>query len=262
MVNGSDESIVDIILSDFDQAAGSMEQQRQGHSAAMHTSSMEKAVEEDEEGEEAEGEGEAEGEEEGGGGGEEAAEGEAEGEEGEEEEGECMPSASSSCLNGDDSFIAGGDHDNEGDEDAGMELAHTHSAYSASSYAEPRAGKALREVDSSTLSRDSNLSESGGNEAACLEEAVNNASMSMSMSCSPTAGDAVEQKRGSDHRSVIRVDRPWGTGTEVDNCHERLYQQGMKRNSKRGQNSEVATCSTVSIDCHAMLPALVEKLEE
>ena len=216
MVNGSVEAIVDIRLSDFDQAAGSMEQQRQGHLAAMHTSHMEKPLEE----EEKEG-----------------------GEVGGEEEEECMPSASSSCLNGDDSICAGGDYDNEGDEDAAMELAHTHSAYSASSYAEPRAGKAVREVDSSTLSRDSNLSESGGNEVACLEEGENNASISMSMSCFPTAGGAGEQKRGSDHRSVIRVDRPLGTGTEVDNCHERLYQQGMKRNSKRGQDSEVATCS-------------------
>ena len=35
----------------------------------------------------------------------------------------------------------------------------------------------------------------------------------------------------------------WGTGTgkEVDNCHERLYQQGMKRNNKIEQELQVGT---------------------
>lgn len=219
MVNGSKAAIVDIGLSDCDQAAGS-----KGHLAAMHTPPIEKAVvDEDDEDEEDEGEGVGEGEE------------------------ECMPSASSICFKGDDSICNGGDHDSDSDsdsdsgegEDAAVKLAH--SAYNASSYAEPRAGasKAVREVDSSTLSRDSNPSESGVNEVTCLQEGEINAFMF----CSPTAGDAVEQNRGSDHRSVMRVNRSWGTGAEVDNCHERLYQQGMKRNSKRGQGSEVTTCS-------------------
>lgn len=218
MVNGSKEVIVDIRLFDCDQAAGSGEQRRQGHITAMHKPPTEKALDDED--------------------------GVNEGEDVGEGEEECMPSASSICLN---SICTGGNHDSEGDsegsEDAEIEIAH--SAYNGSSYAEPRAraSKAVREVDSSTLSRDSNLSESGGYEATCLQEGEINAFMSMSMSCSPTAGDAVEQNRGSDHRSAMRVDLSWGTGTGVDNCHERLYQQGMKRNSKRGQDSEVTTCS-------------------
>ena len=166
-----------------------------------------------------------------------------------DDDGDVMPSASSSCLDEDDSVCVRIDHDGEGGRGTTME--HKYSAYSADY--EP-----VKELEPSNLSCDSG---SGGIGSIAFE----------GESGPSTPGDAFEQNRavegtcdlqadtellhrphlwqeksrhgGADWGAETGTGRGTGTGTEIDDCYERLYQQGMKRNSKIEQQQalQVAT---------------------
>jgi hypothetical protein len=79
----------------------------------------------------------------------------------------------------------------------------------------------------------------GEEEANCLNE-DDSVHVHGEEACS-TSSYANQDIEPSTLHSGSKADWGTGTGIEVDNCHERLYQQGMKRNYKIEQELQVGT---------------------